>query len=83
MSEDFDDFAPEELDELEQYEDDQDDYEDLDEVIDPEQVNAVITAIHDLMATVSSETIRAYLESTCEDLAWLVDEDDEEFRAAA
>lgn len=48
------------------------------EEIDIDEVDRVITALDQLIQSVESETIRAYLETTAEEISYLVDDEDEE-----
>lgn len=51
---------------------------DVSEEIDAQEVDEVIAALGELMEKVKSDTVRAYLEDTCADIAYLVAEDDDE-----
>ena len=48
------------------------------EEISVDEVDRVIAALDQLIQSVESETIRSYLETTAEELSYLVDDDDEE-----
>ena len=49
--------------------------DEAEEIIDPIEADAVIGALEQLMAQVKSQTIRDYLECTCEDIALLIEDD--------
>lgn len=55
------------------------------EEISIDEVDRVITALDQLIQNVESETIRAYLETTAEEISYLVDseEDEDESESAA
>jgi hypothetical protein len=48
------------------------------EEISIDEVDRVIAALDQLIQAVESETIRSYLETTAEELSYLVDDDEDE-----
>jgi hypothetical protein len=53
------------------------------EEISVEEVDRVVAALDQMIQSVESETIRAYLEATAEEISYLIDEEDESEDAAA
>lgn len=53
------------------------------EEIDSDEVDRVVAALEELSATVSSETIRAFLEECSAEVYYLVYEDEEESESQA
>ena len=59
------------------------DWEEITEDIDPQEVEAMVVALTELIGKAKSETIKSYLEVCCEDIANLVEwEEEDEAKAA-
>ncbi|MBY0587689.1 hypothetical protein K2X85_10950 [bacterium] len=53
------------------------------EEISVEEVDRVVAALDQMIQSVESETIRAYLEATAEEISYLIDDEEESEGSAA
>jgi hypothetical protein len=69
-------------DELEFFDDADEQWEEIDDVVeeevDPREVEEAVAALNALMQRLTSESIKNYLEAACEDIAGLVEWEEEE-----